>query len=135
MPVSPHPNSSRLLHSSWNTIRELDVAVRCPIKYGCRGGHQHGIPTLIGHRPASTYVRMLSSQHDDNLIPFTLISNLQICPTTTGSLCVLNARSVCNKIANMLCHIHEYDFVAISEVWLTNKDSDLPVTRAMTPPG
>ena len=27
------------------------------------------------------------------------------------------------------------NIVAITETWLTNKDSDLPVTRALTPPG
>lgn len=31
--------------------------------------------------------------------------------------------------------IHDIDVVAITETWLCNKDSDLPVTRALTLPG
>ena len=135
------PNSSRLHPRTWNTIRELGIAVRRPTKRGCRGGrqhqhqHQHVISTVIGHRPT---VRVRSSQqHHDNLIQVTLTANPRICPTTTASLCILNARSVRNKTTDMLDHIHEHDLdiVAITETWLTNKDSDLPVTRALTPPG
>ena len=32
-------------------------------------------------------------------------------------------------------HEHDVDIVAITETWLTKKDSDLLVTRALTPPG
>ena len=136
------PNSSRLLPRTWNTIRELGIAVRRPTKRGCRGGcqrqHQQAISTVIGHRPISPYVRVRSSQqHHDNLIPVTLTANPLVCPTTTASLCIFNARSVRNKTTDILDHIHEHDLdiVAITETWLTNKDSDLPVTRALTPPG
>ena len=139
---STDPNSSRLLPRTWNTIRELGIAVRRPTKRGCRGGrqrqHQQAISTVIGHRPISPYMRVRSSQqHHDNLIPVTLTANPLVCPTTTASLCIINARSVRNKTTDILDHIHEHDLdiVAITETWLTNKDSDLPVTRALTPPG
>ena len=52
---SSYPNPSRLLSPTWNTIRELGIAVRRPTKRGCRVGrqrqHQQDISTLIGHRP------------------------------------------------------------------------------------
>ena len=135
-----------MLPRTWNTIRELGIAERRPTKRGCRGGrqrqrqrqHQQAISTVIGHRLARPYVRVPSSQqHHDNLIPVTLTLNPLICPTTTASLCIINARSVRNKPTDILDHIHEHDLdiVAITETWLTNKDSDLPVTRALTPPG
>ena len=139
---STYPNSSRLLPRAWNTIRELGIAVRRPTKRGCRGGrqrqHQQAISTVIGHRPISPYVRVRSSQqHHDNLIPVTLTANPLVWPTTTASLCIFNARSVRNKTTDILDHIHEHDLdiVAITETWLTNKDSDLSVTRALTPTG
>ena len=111
---STYPNTSRLLPRTWNAIRELGIAVRRPTKRGCRDGrqrqHQQAISTVIGHRPASPYVRVLSSQqHDDNLIPVTLTSNPIICPTTTASLCIINARCVRNKTTDILDHIHEHD--------------------------
>ena len=144
---STDPNSSRLFPRTWNTLRELGIAIRRPTKRGCRGGrqrqHQQAVSTLIGHRPNSPYVRVRTSQQQqqqqqhDNLIPVTLTANPLVCPTTTASLCILNARSVRNKTTDILDHIHEHDLdiVAITETWLTNKDSDLPVTRALTPPG
>ena len=49
-----------------------------------------------------------------------------------------NQRKICShQRTDTLDHIHEHDvdIVAITETWLTNKDSDLPVTRALTPPG
>ena len=112
---STGPNSSRLLPRAWNTIRELGIAVRRPTKRGCRGGrqrqHQQAISTVIGHRPISPYVRVRSSQqqHHDNLIPVTLTVNPLVCPTTTASLCIFNARSVRNKTTDILDHIHEHD--------------------------
>ena len=116
------PNSSRLLPRTWNTLRELDIAVRRLTKRGCRGGrqrqHQQAITTVIGRRPASPYVRVLSSQqHHDNLIPAQLTSNPLICQTTTAPLCIINARSVRNKTTDILDHIHEHDLdiVAITE--------------------
>jgi len=140
--VALHPNSSGLLPRTWNTIRELGIAVRRPTKRGCRGGrqrqHQQAISTVIGHRPTSPYVRVLSSQqHHNNLIPVTLTSNPLICPTTKASLCIMNTISVRNKTTDILDHIHghDLDIVAITETWLTYKDSDLPVIRPMTPPG
>ena len=105
---------------------------------GAPAQYRHQISTVIGHRPASPYLRVLSSQqHHDNLIPVTLTSNPLNYPTTTASLCIINARSVRNKTTDILYHIHEHDLdvVAITETWLTNKDSDLPVTRALTTPG
>ena len=82
-------------------------------------------------------MRSSQQQHHDNLIPVTLTANPLVCPTTTASLCIFNARSVRNKTTDVLDHIHEHDLdiVAVTETWLTNKDSDLPVTRALTPPG
>ena len=52
-------------------------------------------------------------------------------------ICIINARSVRNKTTDILDHIHEHDLdiVVITETWLTNKDSDLSVTRALTPSG
>ena len=137
---STDPNSSRLLPRTWNTIRELGIAVRRPTKRGCRGGrqrqHQHAISTVIGHGPARPYVGVLSSQqHHDNVIPVTLTSNPLTYPTTTASLCLINVRSVRNKTTDILDHEHDLDIVAITETWITNKDSDLSVTRALTPPG
>ena len=133
---STDPNSSRLLPRTWNTIRELGIAIRRPTKRGCRGGrqrqHQQAISTVIGHRPNSPYVRVRTSQqqqqqHHDNLIPVTLTANPLVCPTTTASLCILNARSVRNKTTDILDHTHEHDLdiVAITETWPTNKNSDL----------
>ena len=90
------------------------------------------ISTLIGHRPAIPYVRVLSSQQHNNLIPVTLTSNPLICPTTTASLSITNARSFRHE-TTILDHIHEHHLngVAITETWLTNKDSDLPVTSVV----
>ena len=135
-------NSSSLSPRTWNTTRELGIAVRRPTKCGCRGGrqrqHQQTISTVIGHRPASPYVRVLSSQqHHDNLISVTVTSNPLICSTTTALLCIINTRSVRNKTTDILDHVHEHDLdiVAITKTWLTNKDSDVSVTRALVPPG
>ena len=43
----------------------------------------------------------------------------------------ISARSVRSKTTNVLDLIHEHDLdsVAITEIWLTNKDSNLTVTR------
>ena len=84
-------NSSRLRPHTWNTIRELGIAVRRPTKRGCRGGrqrqHQQAISTVIGHLP-TLRVRSSHQKHHDNLIQVRLTANPRICPPTTASLCI-----------------------------------------------
>ena len=57
--------------------------------------------------------------------------------TTKVSLCVLNPRSACNKTSEMYDHIqeHDIDIMVLTESWLTGKDKDIVVTKALTPDG
>ncbi|KAK2186154.1 hypothetical protein NP493_212g04015 [Ridgeia piscesae] len=117
--------------------------------YSCKATNQAGLSSWTSTSTPTRYLhcnrsstsqplcRVLYSRQQDNLTPVTLTSNPLICPTTTASLCINNARSVRNKTTDILDHIHEHDLdiVEITETWLTNQDSDLYVTRALTPPG
>ena len=57
--------------------------------------------------------------------------------TTKVSLCVLNPRSACNKTSEIYDHIqeHDIDIMVLTESWLTGKDKDIVVIKALTPDG
>ena len=100
---------------------------------------QRRIPTIIGNRPTAQPAERVGTSPPlhDNLISVKLSSNPRTYLSKQVSLCLMNTRSIRNKTTDILDHVqeHDIDIVAMTETWLSNKDTDIPVIKTLTPPG
>ena len=145
--------------SVYNDLKQLDICYVTPTHRGTTGGlrRQHWqpktvesnsvtlgvpnlqrrIPTIIGNRPSAQPAKRVGTSPPLHLISVKLSSNPRTYLSKQVSLCLMNTRSIRNKTTEILDHVqeHDIDIVAMTETWLSNKDADLPVIKALTPPG
>ena len=113
-------SNCRLNNGAWRAACTAGVALRRPTHRGCRGG---------SHKQRRAHIKQMGV-NNANLIPITLHNQVR-----TAKLCLLNARSVCNKAEFLVDYItsHDIDIICITETWLRSEDT--ASASAVTPSG
>ena len=111
-------SNDRLDNATWRAACTAGVALRRPTRRGCRGGSRKQRHT------------QQTGVNNANLL--TITPHNQV---LTAKLCLINARSVCNKAELIVDYVtsHDIDIMCITETWLRSEDT--ASVSAVTPSG
>ena len=111
-------SNDRLDNATWRAACTAGVALRRPTRRGCRGGSRKQRHT------------QQTGVNNANLLTITPHNQL-----LTAKLCLIKARSVCNKAELIVDYVtsHDIDIMCITETWLRSEDT--ASVSAVTPSG
>ena len=110
----------RLNKAAWRAACNAGVALRRSTHRGCRGGVHKLRRTPVKQTGINT-ANLLNIQINTNVRP--------------AKLCLLTARSVCNKADFLVDYVadHDLDILCITETWLSSENT--VAVSAITPSG
>ena len=133
-----HDQHLRVSQCVYSRLKEIDICSTKSTKRGTKGFGRIRIPSLVNTRPSFTMRSAVSAVNYNNLIAVPLESSaLSEHGINSIAMCLINARSVCNKTLILQDFIidNKLDCCIITESWLKGDNRDDVITAELLPPG